>query len=539
MNIDKEVFSLWTSLNPEEAFACGLKKYAGKVWIPSHHNIKTALKNIEALQTKTKDITTLHFLRSIKSDLLTEEPHDAPDSILGLFFSYLTIEGINDKHIRELCEQSLNVLSTQKYLLDKKWPIEFQIYTAQSCDGANSILDVIKKKVKPETKQAITSLQKNITEWKNKTTTLKLKRNDFVELYPLLKKHSKSLGRKHHYKQILKDEYGYLETAEQIENLALNWLKEEIPQFNSIIKKLAKKYKTQPTNEKIDSAIKKEFHIPPKNLVQTINTFRKTLEPLANQKWVKIKKGYDVRVIETPPYLTPFLPTAAMQSFNSLTKPFCIFFATTDTKAAPSTSLPDIAQTIIHEEYGHCVNFHNSYTSKRRYPEILGSHLDIPLTEGISFYRELEALRTLRAMQKKATTKQEKNFIEFIERYGPFNDFVDCFEYTVRQWRMVRFLRALSDVRINTEKQTFPQFIEWANKETGLTQKMIFDQTFHFQENAGYAPCYSIFGQKLKNYQAIALKKGHNTVEFNTYVASRGFPTRAVFEKEIEQKFTR
>jgi len=53
----------------------------------------------------------------------------------------------------------------------------------------------------------------------------------------------------------------------------------------------------------------------------------------------------------------------------------------------------------------------------------------------------------------------------------------------------------------------------------------------------GYAPCYSIFGQKLKEYQAKAIKKGHTQKEFNTYVASIGFPARSIFEKRLKKKF--
>ena len=105
------------------------------------------------------------------------------------------------------------------------------------------------------------------------------------------------------------------------------------------------------------------------------------------------------------------------------------------------------------------------------------------------------------------------------------------------KWRMVRFLRAVSDVRLNLEKQNFPQFIEWGHKKTGLSKKLVYDQTIHFQENPGYAPCYSMFGQKLRKLQAKAIRKGITQREFNTFVASSGFPARSLFEKKIKKKF--
>ena len=539
---DKEVFELWKELSPEAAFGSGLKKYAGHMWIPSHSNIKHALARIKKLEKKA-DPVAKKFLATMKRDLMIEEPQDPPGAILSVFFTHLIVEGINEKHLLSLAEQSLNFLGVQEDLWDKKWPVEFQIFSAQSCDGGKAIIETIKKQCKKkETKEALTAVQKRLDMWKNKTSHVTLKRNDFKEIYPILKKKSKGLGRKKNYRSTIKDLYDYIETPEEIEQLAESWIDREIFGFQKILRKAAKRYHCEPTVEAIDKALDKHQHVTPKKLLKIIAGLRKALQKLADKEWVKITPKYDVRVIETPPYLVPFLPTAAMQTFNSLTKkPFCLFFATTDPKASPSTSLPDVAQTTIHEEYGHCVNFLDSYDGlmgKLRIVEVLGSSLDTPITEGISFFRELESLRTFdRILHRGAHNPIEREVIREIEKIVPFEEFVEGIFFVVMQWRMVRFLRAISDVRLNLEKQTFPQFIEWAHKKTGLSKKLIFDQTFHFQENPGYAPCYSIFGQRLRQMQAQAVKNGYSQKEFNTFVASSGFPARSLFEKKIKQKF--
>lgn len=519
----KEIFEFWKELNPVDAFSFGLKEYAGKLWIPSHHNIKKALHKINKLLKKS-DEGEKAFLRSTRIGLLYEEPQNPPGEILGAYFAHLISQGINNKSLLTLSENCLQLLQVQEHLWEKNWPIELQIFTAQNAIGAINILENIKKKTNKETAQAITSVQKRVKNWKEKICKIKVKGHDYKTLIPLLRK-SKGIKREL-YKKILSEKYGYLESAEQIEQLATDWLKEEVKKFSTIQQKLAKRYKCKQTVPEIEKQIEKEFHVPPKKLVRTINELRKTLQPIANKNWVKINKGYTVKVIETPQYLTPMLPTAAMQPFNGLTKPFNIFFATTDTKASPSTSLPDVTQTLIHEEYGHCVNFHNSYTTYKKLTDILTSGLDTPITEGISFNREIEALETLRNNSDKKIKKE-------IEKWAPYDNFVDAFEYTVRQWRIVRFLRAISDSRLNRGKQTLSQFIDWAHKETGLEKDLIFHQTFHFQENPGYAPCYSIFGQRIRDMQ----KKLRNPVPFNTYLASRGFPPRRTLEKELKKKF--
>lgn len=538
---EKEVFALWKEINPEGAFGSGLKQYAGQLWIPSHANVKHALDRVGKLHKKA-DPVTKKFLASIRRDLLLEEPQDPPGGLLSVFFTHLIVEGVNEKHLLSLAEQSLSFLGVQQDLWNRKWPVELQIFTAQECDGAKSIIETIKKKCKKkETKEALTAVQARLDIWKHKVTSLVLKKNDFTETYPILKKRSTGLGRKNHYRATIKDLYDYIETPEEIESLAESWIDQEYFGFQKIQRKLAKRYHCKPTVEAIEKALDKHQHLQPKKLVKAVEGLRKVLKPLAEQEWVKITPKYDVRVIETPQYLVPFLPTAAMQSFNSLTKPFCLSFVTTDIKASPSTCLPDMVQTIIHEEYGHCVNFLNSYAGhvgKPKLVEVLGGTLDTPITEGISFYRELESLKTFdRLLHRGAHNKTEKAVMKEIEKYVPFNEFVEGIFFVVMQWRMTRFLRAVSDVRLNLEKQTFPEFIEWAHKKTGLSRKMIFDQTFHFQENPGYAPCYSMFGQRLRKMQAMTMKKGFTQKEFNTFVASSGFPARSLFEKKIKKQF--
>jgi len=535
MNAEKEAIELWKEIYPTSAFNAGLKEYAGQIWIPSHSNLKKALAKIAEIEKK-EDEAVKKFLTTIRRDLMFEEPHKAPGAITNTFFTHLILEGIKEKHILALAEQSLNFLAVQQDMWNKKWPIEIRIFTAQECDGAKTILEVIKKKCEKETKEALTALQKRIEEW-NKKAQIKLKRKDFKEIYSLLQKKSKGLGRKKIYPALIKDFYDYLETPEEIEQFAVKWIEEELPEFKKITRKLAKRYKCKPTAEEVEKALKKYQYIPPKKLIKTIQTLRKPLQKLANQEWVKITPKYNVKVIETPDYLVPFMPSGAMQSLNSLTKPFCIFFTTTDPKASPPTDYPNAAQIIIHEEYGHCVNFMNSYTKKNRLIEIIGSTLDIPTTEGLSFYRELESIKTFDRLRKGARNKIEREVIQEIEKYVPFKDFVDGMKFVVMHWRMGRFLRAASDSRLNREVQTFPQFIEWAHKKTGLSKKSIFDLIFHFQRMPGYAPCYSIFGQYLNEYQENSMRKGTTQLEFNTYVASAGFPARSIFERRLKEHF--
>ena len=210
MNIDKEVFELWKQVSPESAYSSGLIEYAGTVWIPSHQNVKNALLKIAQLK-KTADPIAKKWLMATEQGLLFEEPKQPPSAVMGVFFIHLILKA-KERDYLELSTQCLQLLAVQEHLFEKQWPIELQIYSAQECGGANALLETVKKLCKKqETKQAITSLQKRLKLWKEKTSKLKLKKNDFTEIYPLLKKKSKGYGREQIYPRLLANWYDYPE----------------------------------------------------------------------------------------------------------------------------------------------------------------------------------------------------------------------------------------------------------------------------------------------------------------------------------------
>jgi hypothetical protein len=49
----------------------------------------------------------------------------------------------------------------------------------------------------------------------------------------------------------------------------------------------------------------------------------------------------------------------------------------------------------------------------------------------------------------------------------------------------------------------------------------------------GYAPCYSIVGERIRELQYKAKARGRQEIDFNTYASSLGFPLRTVFEQKL------
>ncbi|MCK4457257.1 MAG: hypothetical protein KAW39_05915, partial [Thermoplasmata archaeon] len=218
-------------------------------------------------------------------------------------------------------------------------------------------------------------------------------------------------------------------------------------------------------------------------------------------------------------------------------KPFNIFFVSTDEKRSPSTGSPMLFQTIVHEEFGHCVNYSNSTTRFAANPGLLeGLHttFGLAVSDGISFNRELESLLLLKELvEKTPLSPAEERFMNMVRKYGDFDTWLLEVEFEVYKWRIVRFLRAISDSRINMGKTSLTDFVEWAHKRTGIMKKTIFNQIFIFQSMVGYAPVYSVVGQSLRRIQESVREAGKDIVDFNTYACSLGFAPRQMWERNL------
>ena len=542
--IDKAILKFYRKTSPLGLYISGLKQYAGKVWLPTKENEHKALAEIDRMLKKAKnDPVAKKFLRAERRGLLIEElcdPISAPSSYL--YYHFLQ-EGFNRKHITQIAESCLKILDIKKYMLKKTWPGEIKILTVLECIGSLGVIATAKKNVKgKKVHQKLDALAAEIKKWKDFASVGKIKAGDFKEVFPLFKKYGKGIKRNKIYPKILKDQFDFPETAKDIEKKAMVWLDEELPKFKAITAKVASKLNCKNDATKVDELITKKYSVPRQKIIKTILDFRKTLQKITEKVWVEITPGYTVRVIETPKYMVPFIPSGAMNSFNSLTnKPYCVFWATNDPRGTPSTSVPDLIQLIIHEEYGHCVNFINSYKGylgKLRLSEIIGSALDIPITEGLSFHREIESLDFFRHLEHKyQLSNEEKALMKIINKYADIETFNDIYEFVVRKWRITRFVRAITDSRVNTGKQRYASVVDWAAKKTGVPKRTIYGQTVNFLRSPGHASCYSMFGQRLAGLQRKAMEKGVSRVDFNTFVVSSGFPAQTILEKRIKKKF--
>jgi hypothetical protein len=541
--VEKEIFEIWKEFDPAAAFAAGLEEYAGRLFIPSETNVNSLKTRIETVLGKAKQVNQIKLLQCMNMTLEFQEPHKVVSTARDVAFAHIVKEGINPQHISQLAENIKRAISASREMLEgRKWATELKVVTCQTCDELKGILKTISDESKDQSlNKKISELIEVVNEYRKAFLVEGIVEGDFTEVFPILEKRGGDIGHKAVYPKVLKYMFDYYETPQQIEAKALRQLKKELPLFKKIVGKLARLYRCEPTVEEVTKWIIKNSEIPKAKIMEFVTNIRKKILAVLGEDLVRITPKYDTRVIETPSYLVNFIPTAATSAFNLLTdKPFSIFFLTTDEKRSPPTGAADMIQTIVHEETGHCVHYQNSSTAFGGKPvvvDLFDTYLGYAISDGISFHREYEFLGLLKRLASKDKSKlsnDERDFLNAVRGDRGLGDALLENEFVLMHWRIVRFLRAIFDSRVNMGKQTVAEFVKWASKATGIQEKTIYSQTFMFLDRVGYAPVYFIVGDVLRQIQKKALTKGIDLVDFNTFATSIGYGARTAFEKRLE-----
>ncbi len=540
-NVERLFLQWYKEFDPSSAYTDGVNECAGRFLVPSKKNLDRAEKKIRHIQKKAANETQRRLFKSYLTALQFNEPYMVPSRATDAFFAHLVKEGIVPEHIQSLAKQVGEALDAYSELLAGiHWSIDIKILTCQTTDQLLGILDTILA----ETKHA--SVKKSLARLKEKTWKFRklfdvkgIKSGDFSEVYPIVKKNRQKVKHKTIYPKLLADVWGYPETHDEIERKARRWLRKELPILRKTTRRLAKIYGVKPTVETVEEELNKRKGLPRQEALQFVKRTRSIVKRVCESNIVGITPKYDTRVVETPAYLVNLITTAAMIPFDGLTdKPFNVFFITTDPRISSSINVPELIQSILHEEYGHAVNYSNSATRFAATPsflELVSSAFSTHISDGISFHRELEFAELLRRLSEKKPSHDELELLKILRGKEDTETMLLENEFIVQKWRIMRFLRAIFDVRINMEKDSVADFVEWAHKETGLSEKMIFNETWGFLETVGYAPCYCIAGDVIRRLQQQALKSGISQLEFNTYVSSLGFPHREIFELKARE----
>ena len=542
--IEGRIMDLAKEISPSGAYLIGFDEYAGKLFIASEENISAALRKVRALRAEAKTELQKKVLDSFEVALLFDEPQPVLDDIVGTIFALMVKEGIKDRHMLSLFDYAKRDLDacTRRYS-KKDIPAAVKALTLYRLDGVLDILETVKRETKSaEVKAGCDDLKAKVEEYVKLFELEGWGKGEFPNVEKIFKKHGFDLGRQKFYPTVLKKGYDYTETPDELQKNAIAWIDEELPKFKRVTEKLAKQFGCKATPEEVEAKINARMVLDPEKLLKVTLGIRRAIQKVVNEDVNGINPKYNTTVIETPSYLSGTIPTGAAQFFDTFTKkPFQYFFQTTDPKRDPDKSVAALIDLLVHEEYGHCVHHSNSalgFVGKLSQLQVLpGAPTGAPITEGLSFNREIEFCEVSKALEtKKRLSKAEKDYVSLMDKYGGFKQINMEIEFMTRRWRIVRFLRVVGDVWINTGKKTLLEFVDWAHEYTGVPRSSVYFQLFPAHEGMfpGYATSYAVVGQEIRAMEK-RIKDPKKRVEFSTYLCSIGFPPRSIYRKMLKE----
>ena len=541
-SLDLEILETYKELNPSAAFLQGFNRYAGKLFIPSSENIQGALERVRELRRRAKTELQEKVLDSLEVALLFDEPQPILDDIVGTIFNHLAKEGVNESHLLSLLSYSSKAIdATMARFEGREVPTGIKALCLYRLSGVIEILNAVKAtgKVGEELKGECDALKAKATEFVKLFELDGFGEGRFEEVEGVFRKYAFELGRENFYGVALGKGFDYDETPEELETKAISWIDEELPRFRGVLEKLAKLYGCEADTEEVEKRMNGRLDLKPSELLKVTRTIRNVVQRFADIDIVRINPRYKTKLIETPSYLTGVMPTGAAQFFDTFTKrPFQIFFQTTDPKRDPDKSVSALLDLLVHEEYGHCVHHSNSalgFMGELNPLYLIPGLLSGPITEGLSFNREREFLEAVRRLEtKKRLTKAESDYVGMMKKYGGLELMNLEVEFAVRKWRLIRFLRVVGDVRLNTGNQGLLEFLDWAHEYTGVQRSNVYFQLFPAHEGIfpGYATAYAVVGQEIMSIEK-KIKDDKKRVKFSTYLCSIGYPPRSAYRKML------
>lgn len=542
--IEASILDLWKELDPSAAFIGGLKEYAGRMPLPDFPHLESMTRKIDELSSKSETRSQKRLLASLGANVKLElmgEAQIPPDIAISAFFAHLIKEGMVATHLTSLANETARALRAHASTgPSRSCPTGIRILTSIRCAGLLEVGDMLKKQTRSKQLQsAVQSMVAAVNDYSQKFGVTGFKNSGFDEIVKICSREGCDLGRSSYYADALANLYDYSESPTELEARGMSMLDRELPSFKREVEERASKLGVEAKAEVVAHTISKKKALKASRVVGYIKGLKQHVAKLVSTNIVKINPRYVTRVVETPTYLSGMFPSGGAMFLDFLTKkPFQVFMATTDPRRAPETSPAELLNLLVHEEYGHCLHSSNSamsFGAKPTLTEMLQSQAGNAVSEGISFHREVEFLNYLNEMKQRKPTTTERAFLKFLAKYGGAEEIFEEYTFFTHLWRMVRFLRVVGDARINSGKQNLMEFIDWANKETGLSKSMVYHQVFpaHQGNGPGYASTYAILGESVATIQQEALRNGKKLVDFDTYACSLGFPPRSVFEEKL------
>jgi hypothetical protein len=323
------------------------------------------------------------------------------------------------------------------------------------------------------------------------------------------------------YPATLKDYYTLDRTAEDIELQAMGWMELDMPVTLDLAQRIGRSLGLPAASplQAVWDAMSKQYAVD--FTPEVMEEVLKACNDFGQKHIIGFTPADKVRFDPTPAYLANLVTGGEDFAIDYLTdRPYSQLYLT----ASKNTSRLTMINILVHEA-SHGFNFVMSARHAGSPLLNLNTSLEVPMTEGQAYYREYQYYQAAAALLDRTDLAPEEQ--AYLRLYGNTREAQAAAVLGARLetyiWRIIRYIRALCDVRVNGGKQTYTDFIGWAAEQTGLSEETLHGECFTFLASPGYAPCYAVGGAVYGYLQTKGLPNGVSQLEFNTWASGMGF----------------
>ncbi len=538
-----DIIDFWSDLNPSVGYTGGHLSQLTTVFIQSAANMQEMRGRIDHLRRRLDEIedpalraTAGAVLTSLRTQIDLSRPSGAGPSGTGMGGVWAAADGIfyivlkNDfKHpwVLDYLDAVLAAVEFETY----RWAgQDFTIEVRRECldtvtymqGNLTSLLDA-RKHDRPAVEK-VGAIQRALAAYKALFEIPGLDSDDFHKYWPIFKAWDAATGPTpaKGYPNCLKSYYQLTQSASEIETTARAWLALDLP----VTAHVADRINTLLFGGRLRSLGEIWNQVSEKYAVdfseETLERIVRVCNHFGRKYVIGFTKKDRVGFSATPDYLVNLVTGGEDFAVDYLQpeRAYSQLYLT----ASKNTSLLTMINILVHEA-SHGFNF---VLSARHAPSPLlnlNTALEVPLTEGQAFYREYQYWAAAQDLLGRTDLDPEQ--AAYLALYGDTPekqaDGVLCAQLETYIWRLIRYIRALCDVRVNGGKQTYTDFIAWAARFTGLSEETLHGECFVFLSEPGYAPCYALGGATYALAQKKGLLAGVSEIDFNTQTSSMGF----------------
>lgn len=538
-DIIPKIVDLWSDINPVAGYTSGHLGALTRLFTQSAGNAEEMRQRLHALQPEVDEMpdislrqTAQAVLTSLKTQLDMTRPSGAGPSGTGMGGIWAAADGVFYIVLKKDDEADfvpayLNAVKDMVIFETRRWwGQDFPILVRKECLNTASYLEgtlASLLRLRPAVEQQINTIKDSLKDYKALFLVEDLESDDFNTYWPVFQKWDNIAGpmQTPGYPASLRNYYQLTESAAEIQTMALAWLDLDLPVTVQIAQQVAALPFIDATGtlQQTWNAVTRHYSV---DFSQWLDKVVTACNDFGARYIIAHTQEDRVLFDPTPAYLVNLVTGGedfAVDYLDPHTAYSQLYLTT-----SKNTSLLTMINILVHEA-SHGYNFVLSAKHAGSPLLNLNTALEVPMTEGMAFYREFQYWAAARALVGRTDLDEVQS--AYLSLYGKTPEDQEmgvlCAQLETYIWRVIRYIRALCDVRVNGGQTTYTDFIAWAAKRTGLSEETLHGECFTLLASPGYAPCYAVGAAAYAAMQKAGIQNGEPEIDFNTYASRQGF----------------